>query len=144
MLFSNPLQLKQAFEEVYQGIYRTRFAGLPIANPLLSVQVVGLQETEGFYTFALITPWMLNQVVVPRSEDVDPSALQGMRQDEIETLGTFFVKNVYSPMHQFVCMEDAIEAAEQLAEQLYRAISAPPPDQANGQSRRDFFRKFMP
>jgi [NiFe] hydrogenase assembly HybE family chaperone len=144
MNFSNAQQVKEVFEEVYTDIFKTRFWGLPIANHLLSVQVVGLRETDDFYTFSLITPWMLNQIAVPKREEVDVRAVEGMRLDELGKLGKFFVANVFSPMDKFTSMEIAIKAGEKQAEQLFVRIANENNDEPQDKSRREFFRKMIP
>ena len=123
MQFSNAQQLRQAFEEVYTDIFKTRFWGLPIANHHLTVQVVGLRETDDFYSFSLVTPWMLNQVAVPKREDVDARAVEGMRLDNLERLGDFYVINAISPMDIFGNMAMDIEEGGKLSEQIFARLS---------------------
>jgi [NiFe] hydrogenase assembly HybE family chaperone len=124
MNFSDSQDVRKTFEKVYTEIFITRFWDLPITNHLLSVQVVGLRETEDFYTFCLITPWMLNEIAVPKKEELVDRAIEGMRVDELEKLGKFFVKNVISPMDRFRSMEMAVARGEKLAEQLFSRLSA--------------------
>lgn len=142
MNFSDTSDVKKAFEEVYTEIYKTRFWGLPITNHHLSVQVVGLRETNNFYTFCLVTPWMLNQIAVPKKEDVKVGAVEGMRVDQLKRLGKFFVSNVISPMDRFTNMKEAIKEGEQQADELFSKISNKNREQTKEFSRRDFFRKI--
>ncbi|MFQ5752640.1 MAG: [NiFe]-hydrogenase assembly chaperone HybE [bacterium] len=144
MRFSNAPEVKQAFEEVYTQIFKTRFWGLPITNHRLSVQVVGLRETTDFYTFSLITPWMLNQVAVPKKEVETEAIVDGMRLDHLQGLGQFFVTNVVSPMNRFKSMEIAIRKGERQAEQLFARISNENKEKLEEISRRDFFLKVRP
>ncbi|MFQ5631946.1 MAG: [NiFe]-hydrogenase assembly chaperone HybE [bacterium] len=143
MHFSNTQQLKQTFEEVYTDIFKTRFWGLPIANHHLTVQVIGLRETDDFYTFSLVTPWMLNQVAVPKHEEVDARPIEGMRLDKLDRLGSFYVTNAISPMDIFGNMDMAIEEGEKLAEQLFARISNENDEQPEDKSRREFFQKII-
>ncbi|MFQ5605285.1 MAG: [NiFe]-hydrogenase assembly chaperone HybE [bacterium] len=140
MNFSSSQEVKKIFEEVYIDIFKTRFSGLPVVNNVLSVKVIGLRDTEDFYTFSLITPWMLNKIAVPKKGDVKVRSIAGMRVDQLERLGEFYIANVISPMDRFKSMERAIRKAERLAEELFAEISK----ENNGQHHdisRDFFPK---
>jgi hypothetical protein len=142
MYFSDAQQLKKAFEEVYTEIFKNRFWGLPIANHRLSIQVTGLRETNDFYTFCLVTPWMLNKIVVPKKEDIDHQKVKGMRLDQLDRLGKFWVVNVISPMDKFINIEEAIKEGEIHAERLFADISNDKEEQPEDISRKDFFRKI--
>jgi [NiFe] hydrogenase assembly HybE family chaperone len=142
MHFSDAQQLKKAFQEVYTEIFKNRFWGLPIANHRLSIQVTGLRETNDFYTFCLVTPWMLNKIVVPKKEDIDLQKVKGMRLDQLDRLGKFWVANVISPMDRFINIEEAIKEGEIHAESLFADISNDKEEQPEDISRRDFFRKM--
>jgi [NiFe] hydrogenase assembly HybE family chaperone len=56
--------VKEKLEAVFNDIAQTRMAGLPICNPALRVQVVGLREWEGRWIGVLITPWTIALVLV--------------------------------------------------------------------------------
>ncbi len=141
MRFSDADELKKAFEKVYTEIFVTRFWGLPITNHALTVQVVGLRESDDFYTFSLVTPWMLNQIAVAKTEDACARTLEGMRVDEMKTLGKFFVRNVLSPMDRFRSMEMAVERGEKLAEELFSRLSAENGDSPKTDLQSNSFRK---
>jgi hypothetical protein len=123
MKWSDTAEVRRAFETEYGRIYEERFAGLPIVNPVLSVRVVGVRETDDFLTFSLLTPWMLNQIAVPKRAEAAPRLARLMRQDRLDRLGDFYVKNVLSPMSRFRSMEVAVRRAESEAERLYRSLS---------------------
>jgi len=52
-------------EEVFGRIWRERMAGLPILNPALAVEAVGLQRWNGHWLGALLTPWSLGVLLLP-------------------------------------------------------------------------------
>lgn len=52
---------------------------------------------------------MLNQIVVPKKEDVNVQVVEGMRVDQLNNLGKFFVTNVVSPMIRFTNIEKVQE-----------------------------------
>jgi hypothetical protein len=123
MKWSESAEVRSAFETEYGRIYEERFAGLPIVNPVLSVRVVGVRETHDFFAFSLLTPWMLNQIAVPKRAESAPPGAGSMRRDRLEPLGEFYVRNVVSPMSRFSSMEVAIRRAESEAERLFRRLS---------------------
>lgn len=142
MFFTDAKQIKEVFEQVYSDIYRNRFGDLPIANHLLSVQVVGLRETPEVYTFCLVTPWMVNKIVIPKKEDITNPVFDDMRLDKLEQLGEFYVANVISPMDRFQNMEEAVEAAEKYAQEIFSQASGEGTGQQKELTRRDFFKKM--
>ena len=58
-------------EAAFERIGRTRMAGMPLSNPALHVQVVGMRRWQDQWLGVLITPWAVNLVMVP----VDGAAL---------------------------------------------------------------------
>lgn len=144
MKFKDVEEVGQVFEEFYSATYRERFSGLPIVNQALSVRVVGLRETDEVFTFCLVTPWMLNQVFIPKEDGASVPGDQGMRLDEVSGLGRFFVGNVESPMDRFLDMEMAIEVAEKCAEELFAKFTGETPDDLEDSSRREALLKIVP
>jgi hypothetical protein len=110
---------------------------------MLSVKVVGIRETADFYSFSLITPWMLNNIVVMKNGDMHIRLNEDMRVDQLQKLGKFYIINVFSPMDRFCNMESAIHAGEKLAEKLYCDILEKNNDQAQNASRREFFHNII-
>ena len=138
MNFLNAREVEETFQTVYEDIYQTRFLGLPIVNSLLSVKVVGIRETEDFYSFCLITPWMINKILVLKRDDVNIHLPEEMRMDQLEKLGKFYLINVFSPTDKFTSMQKAIIEGEKLAEKLYVNILEENNDQPQNASRREF------
>ncbi|MCP4452488.1 MAG: [NiFe]-hydrogenase assembly chaperone HybE, partial [Planctomycetes bacterium] len=57
--------LERAFERIHQEQMRD----IPILNPLLRVQTLGFQEYQGRVLGVLITPWLMNLVMLPAEAD---------------------------------------------------------------------------
>lgn len=140
----------EALQAVHEAIASTRMAGLPVVNPVLRVQVVGMepvgQEQPCALCGVLITPWFMNLVWCP----ADPAGalatgrqrtreIGGQRLDFIgawdERLGSFERCTLFSPMFQFADQDTAVATAEAVLVHLRRpapARQAPPPAAREG------------
>ena len=63
----------------FARIERERMAGVPILNAALSVQAVDFARWQGHWLGALVTPWFLNLVLVPRQTEGWRSVVDGQR-----------------------------------------------------------------
>ncbi len=146
-------ELTRAFEM----IRATRMDGVPILNPRLAVEAVGFREWNGNWLGALVTPWFINLVVMPR----DPAAWRSAPEREnvhypfptgifpfiaaVEPgLGEYHACSLFSPVLEFADQDTARETARVAVEGLF---DAPKPDDnsagvqgAQTMSRRDFLR----
>ena len=131
---SNPANRLQA---VFENIAATRMAGVPILNPAMRVEVVGFREWEGRWVGVLVTPWMINIVLMPGAEMPLAPLLQGENQtwhfpsgayafmglNEPE-LGTCHICPLISPVAEFASHEDAVAVAREVAESLLRETTS--------------------
>jgi [NiFe] hydrogenase assembly HybE family chaperone len=53
---------------VFSRIAAERMEGVPILNPKLAVEAVGMREWNGHRLSALITPWFINLMLLPMTE----------------------------------------------------------------------------
>lgn len=58
-------------EGVYRAIQRTRMEGVPILNPRLEVEAIGFGAYEGVWLGVLVTPWLINLMLV--ADDAEAS-----------------------------------------------------------------------
>lgn len=126
-------------EQVFSHIAATRMADVPILNPALRVEAVGFRAWQGRWIGVLVTPWMINLVLLPG----DAAPLQPLRLDQTtswafpsgayefmglneDALGPCHVCSLISPVTEFASHEDALAVAGEIAAALFRAA----PEQA--------------
>lgn len=126
---TNPAQRLQA---VFEHIAAQRMAGVPILNSAMRVEVVGFREWQGRWIGVLVTPWMINLVLMAG----EGAPLETLLQGESETwrfpsgayafmglnepeLGACHICPLISPVTEFASHEDALEVARELIESLF-------------------------
>lgn len=60
-------------EAAFERVHRERMQDVPILNPALAVKAVGTRVVEAGWLSALVTPWFINLMLLPRTS--------GQRQD---------------------------------------------------------------
>lgn len=142
--------IKSRLEDVFSRIHRERMAGIPILNDRLSVEVLGVRETSGYWLGTLITPWFINLMMLP-STDEQRAAVAGVPRGgtvlhrfpagrfefivgEEGELGRFAMCSLFSPVLEFEDQASARLAAETALEALFDASLDPdtPPAAAGG------------
>lgn len=53
----------------FELVLRERMRGLPIVNPDLEVEAVGFRKHSGHVVGVLVTPWFMNLVLLPGTEE---------------------------------------------------------------------------
>ena len=127
---STPSSLLQ---QVFSRIAATRMAGLPIVNPALQVQVVGMRAWQGCWVGVLVTPWTISLAMMPGDallERLSPDSkatwtfpsgsYEFMGLDEPE-LGVCHLCSLISPVQEFAAQQDAVATAEAVMENLMQA-----------------------
>lgn len=131
MSMRDPVQVSEQIEQTFKRIHLENMQGIPILNPAIEVQALGFQELEGRVLGIIITPWLMNVVILPR-EDEDWSEMQlGDKRphefasrtykfmlNEIEGIGLCQTHSLYSPMHEFRCHQQAVAAAQAFLDDL--------------------------
>jgi len=138
-------------EATFLRIERERMHGVPLLNPALRVQTAHVEPWQGRWLAALVTPWFLNLVLLPR----DPARWQPAREGERvfhhfaagdfaflasaePELGEFQACSLVSPMAGFTSQESALATARAAVAMLHvkpqpeaapapSATAAPPP-----------------
>lgn len=121
----DPVQVSEQIEQTFNRIHRENMQGIPILNPAIEVQALGFQEHEGRVLGVIITPWLMNVVILPKDdEDWSHMKLGDKRPhefasraykfmlNEIDGIGLCQTHSLYSPMHQFRCHQQAVAAAQ--------------------------------
>jgi len=153
-------QLCEAFEK----IANTRMQGLPFLNPALRVEAVGFHPWQEFWLGVMVTPWLMNLMLLPRDAERWPTAAHGERlhygfpagnYDFImahdQTVGKYMMCSLFSPVQQFEDHETARQVAEFALKALLESDAAATPGEekpratlqekmAKPMSKRDFLR----
>ncbi len=116
--------LAGSLEKAFTLILNERMAGIPILNEELKVEAVDFQEYEGRTLGIIITPWLMNLVLLPGKNDnwsglnigdiqsYDfPAESRDFTVNEIDDLGVLQSCALYSPMFKFVNQDHARAAA---------------------------------
>lgn len=122
-----PHELRERFD----AICTTRMQGLPILNDRLSVEAVGFKQTGEHAVGVLLTPWFMNLVLLPGTDEWD-SVQQGetvsyalphgdydftvSRDDE---LGTYLSAILFRSVNSIPTQEIALGIAEEIAELVF-------------------------
>jgi len=141
-------------EEVFNDIAQTRMAGLPICNPALRVQVVGLRAWQGRMVGVLVTPWTISLVLMPGADA--PLATLGPEEKKTwefpsgkyeffglnePALGSCQVCSLISPVIDYENQEDAVTVARQVMEALFVPAPVEPKRAA---TREDMLKNAQP
>ena len=115
----------EAMERAFERIHQEQMQDIPILNHMLRVQTLGFQEYQGRVIGILITPWLMNLVMLPGENDNWDEMKLGDKQshkfpsnsyrflvNEIEGVGKCQAHSLYSPMHEFINQDHAVAAAE--------------------------------
>ena len=144
----------RALEDAYDAVRRTTMHGLPIVNPALRVELVGLREWGDDAVGVLVTPWCMNLVALPLDGERPPArvgtprvlALPSGGYDllaaDLDGVGPHAMGSLMSPMQDFTEQQQAVDAAHAAMDLLFAAPevepepAAPPPPSDAG--RRNF------
>lgn len=154
---AGPADAAARLEAAFKAILDERMRDVPIVNPALAVEAVGLREWQGHWLGALVTPWFINLVVLPGSgtwhavPDRDsvwyafPSGRFEFIAGSEPGLGPYHACSLFSPVQEFGDHETARETARVALESLFDPAllgEAPARDEPDGKplSRRDFLR----
>ncbi|MBK8338234.1 MAG: [NiFe]-hydrogenase assembly chaperone HybE [Sterolibacteriaceae bacterium] len=121
---------------VFEHIWRTRMAQVPILNPKLQVDIVGWRAWQGEWLGVLVTPWSINLMLLPgsggrfRKLAMDerqswsfPSGSYDFMGGDEEGLGAYQICSLFSPVLQFDSHEQAVAAARAAIDALMGAES---------------------
>lgn len=122
---NDPMLAAQRLTEIFTRIHDQQMIGLPLLNTALAVETLGFQVHDGRVIGVLITPWLMNLVMLPGAGDHWESMELGHKQphafpsgsykfmiNEIEGIGVCQTHSLFSPMHEFRSQAHALAAAE--------------------------------
>ncbi len=64
----------EKLERHYRAVLSERMRDMPFVNPELEVEAIGFRDFEGHQLGVLLTPWFMNLVLLPGSDDFDEYA----------------------------------------------------------------------
>jgi [NiFe] hydrogenase assembly HybE family chaperone len=133
--------LTRKIEDVFQRIEQEHMQDIPLLNPALKVQGIGFQTYEGRTIGIIITPWMMNLIMLPTEGDdwsdlnLGDKTLQRLPANEyrfivnqIDGIGICQTHSIYSPMHEFMNQDHAVAAAESFMQTLMVEVEEPDTD----------------
>ena len=129
---------------VFEHIHREQMAGLPLLNSALAVETTGFRVHDGRVLGVLITPWLMNLVMLPGNGDywnalelghkqpqAFPSGSYKFMVNEIDGLGRCMTHSLYSPMREFTSQAHAQAAAEAFLRDLMTPAATTDPAPAD-------------
>lgn len=121
----DPQAVTKILENTFNKIHQEQMQGIPILNPAIKVQALGFQEYQGRILGVIITPWLMNVVMLPGENDdwnglevgkkqlhKFPSKTYKFMVNEIDDIGICQTHSLHSPMRNFISHEQAIRAAQ--------------------------------
>ena len=139
-----PITIAQLVDR-FDSIYRDRMQDLPIVNANLEVEAVSFDRWEDQNLGVLVTPWFINLVLLPTSDEYDgipqgkliqctfPSGPCELTVCHDDVLGTYLAAVLFRTVEDFPDQGTARAIAE---EALLRILEDP---EAPTFKRRDFF-----
>lgn len=146
---TDPTVTVDALVRRFAAIHRERMSGLPIVNPRLDVEAVGFGYLDEHQLGILITPWFINLVLLPGtdewSEDEQGSMVKvRLPNGEYEfvvgrddTLGVTLTAILFRSVGDFPNQETAVAIAEDILRRLWSQPDEPPAASGTSLSRRD-------
>ncbi len=128
---NNLQQISDTLEQSFKRIHKENMQGIPILNPAIDVQALGFQEWQGRVLGVIITPWLMNLVLLP-AEGEDWSQMElGHKQphefpsrsykfmiNDIEGIGPCQTYSMCSPMRDFSTHQQAVQVAQDFLDGL--------------------------
>ncbi len=139
--------LARGVEQAYARVHREHMLGLPVVQPGLRVQMLGLRRWDELALGVLVTPWCMNLLALelpggrslPRQPVGSPQILRlpsgsyRLLAAHTQGLGHHLSGSLFSPMHEFASHELAVQAAQAALEMVFT-----PPPPAPDRARRGF------
>ena len=128
---SEPTDSVDALLQHFERVHLEHMQGLPILNLRLAVEVVGASDFDEHQICILITPWFMNLVILPGTDDwaeVDqgesfsielPREALDFTVCHDEEVGTFLTAVLFRTVSDFPDQETAREVALEIMQQLF-------------------------
>ncbi len=127
----DPQAVAKTLENTFSKIHELQMRGLPLLNPEIRIQALGFQQYKGRIFGIIITPWMMNVVILPCEKDdwsqmelghkqphVFPAKTLKFMVNDVDGIGPCQTHSLYSPMAEFANHEHAVNVAQGFLEEL--------------------------
>ncbi len=127
----DPQQAAAILLQTFEQILQEKMQGIPILNNNLQVQTLGFQQFEGRIMGIVITPWLMNLIILPNEEDdwsnlelgkkmsiKFPSISCKFMVNDIDGIGKCKTHSLYSPMHEFNSQDHVAKVAQDFLDDL--------------------------
>ena len=137
-------------EAAFTKVHAERMHDVPILNKTLDVEAVGARAVEHGWLCALVTPWSINLMLLPKSQDaaaawcalgvgatvmhVFPAGRFAFIVGEEAGLGDYQMCSLFSPVLEFESHEAAVLTAGAALDALFDAGLAPGDGERQGAS----------
>lgn len=151
-----PSDASDRLTRVFRMIHRERMSEVPILNAALDVEAVDFQAIDAGVLGVLITPWFMNLMWLPESEDdfaglgVGEKTVLSLPAGDYEFIagheagiGDYRMCSLFSPVFEFGDHETAVATARAVMAGVLTApepAPAPEPEPVRAVSRRALFR----
>jgi [NiFe] hydrogenase assembly HybE family chaperone len=144
-------EVRRRLEVAFGQIARTRMAGMPLANPALRVEAVGFRDWNGQWFGVLVTPWSINAMLLPRTQDWPRLATGAERLVDLPggrfrfvagfdaAVGEYHACSLFSPALEFADHEAARAAAAVAVDAMLDPATAQAAAAPRKLTRRAFF-----
>lgn len=127
----NPERVAKIVAQAFEKIFQESMRNMPLLNSRIKVQTLGFQYFHDRIIGIVITPWLMNIILLP-AEDEDWSSLAlGHKQthtfpskarkflvNDIDGIGFCQTHSLFSPMNEFSSHEHAVSAAQRFLDSL--------------------------
>jgi len=127
----DPASIAIIVEQTFNRIHLENMQGIPILNSRIQVQAIGFQEYQARIIGIIITPWLMNVVLLPNDDEdwsgftlghkvshTFPAKTYRFLVNEIEGIGFCQTHSMYSPMNDFVSHQQAVKVAQEFIDFL--------------------------
>ena len=127
----DPQRVAKTVEQAFNRVHRESMQSIPILNPRINVQTLGFQYYQERIVGIVITPWLMNIILLPCEEDDWSGEVLGRKEihafpsktyifllNEIEGIGYCQTHSLHSPMNEFANHEHAVRVAQDFIDQL--------------------------
>jgi [NiFe] hydrogenase assembly HybE family chaperone len=145
---AEPGAIAARLEVAFERVHRERMHEVPILNAALGIKAIGTRAVEAGWLSALVTPWFINLMLLPRTlEQMQdylalqlgstvahsfPSGRFEFIVGEEGDLGRYQMCSLFSPVLEFESHGAAMITAESAIAALFDARLAPDAPQATG------------